>query len=49
MSTPTPDTRTVAVHAGRHDLTALGVHPAPIDLSSTSPLPDVEHGGEAYE
>lgn len=49
MSTPTPDTRTVAVHAGRHDLTALGVHAAPIDLSSTSPLPDVEHGGEAYE
>ncbi len=37
------------MHAGRHDLTALGVHAAPIDLSSTSPLPDIEHGGEAYE
>lgn len=49
MTTPAPDQHTVAVHAGRHDLTALGVHAAPIDLSSTSPLPDVEQGGEAYE
>ena len=38
-----------AVHAGRADLTALGVHVPPIDLSSTYPLPDVEAGGEAYE
>lgn len=45
----TPDPHTLAVHAGRHDLTALGVHAAPIDLSSTSPLPDVEAGGDAYE
>lgn len=41
------DTR--AVHAGRADLTALGVHVPPIDLSSTYPLPDVEAGGAAYD
>ncbi len=40
---------TRAVHAGRADLTALGVHVPPIDLSSTYPLPDVEAGGAAYE
>lgn len=50
MSTPGPlDPRTAAVHAGRHDLASMGVHAAPIDLSSTSPLPEVEAGGEAYE
>ena len=31
----------VAVHAGRTDLTDLGVHAVPIDLSTTAPLPDV--------
>lgn len=41
------DTR--AVHAGRDDLTSLGVHALPIDLSTTSPLPTVEAGGDAYE
>ena len=41
------DTR--AVHAGRSDLTALGVHAPPLDLSSTYPLPDVEAGGDSYE
>lgn len=41
------DTR--AVHAGRTDLTDLGVHALPIDLSTTSPLPSVDAGGEAYE
>ncbi|GAA5149540.1 PLP-dependent transferase [Microbacterium pseudoresistens] len=44
---PHPDT--VAVHAGRADFAALGVHAAPIDLSSTNPLPDIEHGGDSYE
>ncbi|MGO0576498.1 trans-sulfuration enzyme family protein [Ornithinimicrobium panacihumi] len=39
----------LAVHAGRADLTALGVHVPPIDLSSTYPLPDIEAGGEAYD
>ncbi|MFF5216398.1 trans-sulfuration enzyme family protein [Micromonospora sp. NPDC000442] len=43
----TVDTR--AVHAGRDDLTALGVHVPPIDLSTTNPLPSVEAGGDAYE
>ncbi|GAB2763145.1 PLP-dependent transferase [Nocardioides salsibiostraticola] len=41
------DTR--AVHAGREDLQALGVHALPIDLSSTNPLPDIERGGDSYE
>lgn len=39
----------LAVHAGREDLTALGVHALPIDLSSTNPLPDIERGGDSYE
>lgn len=40
---------TMAVHAGREDLQSLGVHAPPIDLSSTSPLPDIERGGDSYE
>ncbi len=40
---------TTAVHAGRADLTALGVHAPPIDLSSTNPLPGVVEGGDSYE
>ncbi|MBO4210509.1 PLP-dependent transferase, partial [Micromonospora echinofusca] len=43
----TADTR--AVHAGRDDLAALGVHVPPIDLSTTNPLPSVDAGGDAYE
>lgn len=43
----TVDTR--AVHAGRDDLAALGVHVPPIDLSTTNPLPSVSGGGDAYE
>ncbi len=39
----------LAVHCGREDLTALGVHALPIDLSSTNPLPDIERGGASYE
>ncbi|MGC4937000.1 trans-sulfuration enzyme family protein [Kribbella sp. DT2] len=41
------DTR--AVHAGRDDLTALGVHVPPIDLSTTYPLTDLQSGGAAYD
>lgn len=40
---------TLAVHAGRDDLTGLGVHVPPIDLSTTNPLPDLERGGDSYE
>ncbi|GAA1795570.1 PLP-dependent transferase [Nostocoides veronense] len=40
---------TTAVHAGRADLTELGVHALPIDLSTTYPLADVEAGGAAYD
>ena len=40
---------TAAVHAGREDLTALGVHVPPIDLSTTYPLDSVVEGGAAYE
>lgn len=43
------NTDTAAVHAGREDLTALGVHVPPLDMSSTYPLPTVEAGGAAYE
>lgn len=47
-----PDTAamtTRAVHAGREDLAELGVHAAPIDLSTTYPLADVASGGAAYD
>lgn len=40
---------TAAVHAGREDLTAAGVHVPPIDLSTTNPLPSLAEGGEAYD
>ncbi len=39
----------LAVHAGRDDLAALGVHASPIDLSTTNPLPDIDSGGMSYE
>jgi len=35
---------TRAVHAGREDLAALGVHAPPVDLSTTYPLPDLADG-----
>jgi cystathionine beta-lyase/cystathionine gamma-synthase len=41
--------RTTAVHAGRDDLTGLGVHAPPLDLSSTYPLADVDLAGSSYE
>jgi methionine-gamma-lyase len=40
---------TMAVHAGRSDLTKLGVHALPIDLSTATPLVDIGKGGLAYE
>lgn len=42
-----PDTQ--AVHAGREDLTALGVHAPPLDLSSTYPLASFDAGGESLD
>ena len=39
----------LAVHAGRDDLTALGIHALPLDMSTTAPLTNVEDGGLAYE
>jgi methionine-gamma-lyase len=46
-----PNTRfeTLAVHAGREDFEALGVHAAPLDLSSTNPVRDLEAGGASLE
>lgn len=38
------DLATLAVHAGREDFTALGVHAAPLDLSSTYPVMDPDAG-----
>lgn len=43
------DSDTLAVHAGRDDLAALGVHALPIDLSTTNPLPSIGAGGDSYE
>jgi len=40
---------TRAVHSGMEGLRENGQHTPPIDLSTTFPLPDVEHGGDAYE
>lgn len=40
---------TNAVHAGREDLTALGVHVAGIDQSTTYPVTGVTQGGDSYE
>lgn len=40
---------TRAVHAGKADLTELGVHTMPIDLSTTNPLTSIEAGRDAYD
>lgn len=39
----------VAVHAGRTDLTELGVHAVPIDLSTTAPLPNVSEARDILD
>lgn len=43
------DFNTLAVHAGREDFLALGVHTPPIDLSSTYPTPDPVEGTASYD
>ncbi|KGN39329.1 trans-sulfuration enzyme family protein [Knoellia subterranea] len=48
-SYPRPDHATLAVHAGREDLTALGLHVPLIDLATTYPMPTIEAGGTAYD
>lgn len=40
---------TQAVHAGREDLVRMGVHVAPIDLSSTYPTPDPALAGASLD
>lgn len=40
---------TRAVHAGRSDFVALGVHAPPIDLSSTYPTPDLEAAARSFD
>lgn len=39
----------LAVHAGRFDFAELGVHAAPIDLSSTYPVGDLELAGQSLD
>ncbi|WP_404381399.1 PLP-dependent aspartate aminotransferase family protein [Knoellia locipacati] len=48
-SAESPDPATTAVHAGREDLTALGLHVPLIDLATTYPMPTIEAGGTAYD
>ena len=40
---------TLCCHAGRDDLTRLGVHAPPLDLSSTYPLHDLDAAEAAFE
>ena len=40
---------TLSCHAGREDLTRLGVHAPPLDLSSTYPLHDLDSAEAAFE
>lgn len=49
MASKTLHPDSLAVHAGREDLAALGVHALPLDLSSTNPLPGIDVGGLSYE
>ncbi|MGB3827415.1 MAG: PLP-dependent aspartate aminotransferase family protein [Ornithinimicrobium sp.] len=49
MDTRQSSFATRAVHGAREDLAGLGAHVPPIDLSSTSPVADLEAGGAAYE
>lgn len=46
---PTLRLETLAVHGGMAGVRESGSHVPTIDLSTTNPLPDVEHGGDSYE
>lgn len=41
--------RTNAVHAGRADLSELGVHALPLDLSTTNPLPSLQEANQSLD
>ncbi|MDQ8158151.1 MAG: PLP-dependent transferase [Gemmatimonadota bacterium] len=43
------DFATRAVHAGREDFAALGVHAPPLDLSSTYPTPDLDAAARSFD
>jgi len=45
----TPSLDTLAVHAGRDDLAALGVHALPVDLSTTYPIADLGAAVESLD
>ncbi len=40
---------TLLVHAGREDFRTLGVHAAPIDLSTTYPIADLDVGSASFD
>ena len=42
-------TDTIAVHSGRDDLGAIGVHVPPIDLSTTYPFTDLDQATASYD
>lgn len=44
-----PAFETHAVHAGREDFTALGIHAPPIDLSTTYPVADLDAGTASFD
>ncbi len=44
-----PSFATRAVHAGREDFVALGVHAPPLDLSSTYPTPDLDAAARSFD
>lgn len=48
-SLPDMDRHTHAVHAGRADLSALGVHALPIDLSTTYPFTDLGRATDSLD
>ncbi len=49
MTSPSRRLDSIATHAGREGLLEQGVHVPPIDLSSTSPVPDLDLAGASYE
>lgn len=49
MMSPSRRLDSIATHAGREGLFDQGAHVPPIDLSSTSPVPDLDLAGASYE